>query len=96
MRHTFSSFPTAFRKNIKWLFAVYLISLSQSCYSQSSIEKIKFVSKSDTLVGYLNKPKSVANFSVVVVTHLASLGNHDSPIETIILNVQWWTKGKFL
>src|SRR5688572_24078455 len=44
------------------------------------MEKIKFVSKSDTLVGYLNKPKSVANFSVVVVTHSASLGNHNSPI----------------
>src|SRR5688572_10169310 len=80
MRHPFNSFPSAFKKNIKLLFAVYLISLNQSCYSQSSMEKIKFVSDSDTLVGYLNKPKSVAQFSVVVVTHSASLGNHDAPI----------------
>jgi pimeloyl-ACP methyl ester carboxylesterase len=54
--------------------------MTLSCCSQTSIEKIKFVSKSDTLVGYLNKPESVDNFSVVVVTHSASLGKHDSQI----------------
>lgn len=80
MRNTVKNFPIALMKIIKWVFAVYLISLTQSCYSQPSIEKIKFVSKSDTLVGYLSKPKSIDNFSVVVVTHSASLGNHDSPI----------------
>jgi len=64
----------------KWVIVSCFIWLTLICYSQTNIEKIKFVSKTDTLVGFLNKPESVDNFSVVVVTHSASLGNHDSQI----------------
>lgn len=49
--------------------------------SQSiAVEKLKFVSSNDTLVGYLSKPVNVNPFPVVIVLHSASFGTHDKPI----------------
>lgn len=43
-------------------------------------ERIEFISKNDTLVGYLSKPESLTKFPVIVVLHSASHGHHDNII----------------
>ncbi|MBK6485018.1 MAG: alpha/beta fold hydrolase [Chitinophagaceae bacterium] len=40
-------------------------------------ERIEFISMTDTLVGYLAKPKNVEKFPVLVILHSANNGNHD-------------------
>ena len=49
--------------------------------SQNPVEeRIAFISRNDTLVGYLSKPVNKSKFPVIVVLHSASHGHHDNEI----------------
>lgn len=78
-------------KNIVYLIFFSLLANSLNCSNSGGhkpidqsvnnhVDRIEFVSRGDTLVGYLNKPLDKKEFPVIVVLHAASYGHHDSDI----------------
>lgn len=46
----------------------------------SNEEHIQFISKNDTLIGYLSKPSQSKTYPLIVVLHSASHGHHDNDL----------------